>query len=226
MKILLIEDNAELAKWLAMLLEEEGFGVDYANNGETALVRIAQSHYDVVLLDLKLPGMEGRAVLRSMRREGKDVPVLVLTASASIDTKIDSLERGADDYLTKPFDERELVARIKALIRRNTNGNGASIFCANLSFDLNTHVFRVDGADVVLTPRERSVLEALILQRGKTVSKTALARLVFESGSASGEDAIELYVHRLRRKLSASRARIVTLRGVGYLLSEEHVSGR
>lgn len=220
MKLLLVEDNEELALWLAKVLREEQFVVDCVHDGEAAVARLAQTRYELLLLDLKLPRLDGRSVLRRLRRERNDVPVLVLTASASLDIKVDSLEIGADDYLVKPFEVRELVARIRVLIRRQGRSGQSVLHCADLRYDLNTREFEVAGQPLALTPREHSVLEALLLRQGKTTSKTQLAHSVFDLDEEAGEEAIEIYVHRLRRKLEASQARIVTLRGLGYLLRE------
>ncbi len=220
MKLLLVEDNHELALWLGKVLREEQFDLDCVADGESAVRRLAQSRYDLLLLDLKLPGIDGRSVLRRMRREGDDTPVLVLTASGSLDIKVESLEIGADDYLVKPFEVRELVARIKALIRRRGGSSQSTLQCADLRYDLDTREFTVAGAPLALTPREHRVLETLMLRTGRTVSKAQLAQAVFGPGEEAGEDAIEIYVHRLRRKLDGSQARIVTLRGLGYLLRE------
>ena len=220
MKLLLVEDNHELALWLGKVLREEQFDLDCVADGESAVRRLAQSRYDLLLLDLKLPGIDGRSVLRRMRREGDDTPVLVLTASGSLDVKVESLETGADDYLVKPFEVRELVARIKALIRRRGGSSQSTLQCADLRYDLDTREFAAAGAPLALTPREHRVLETLMLRAGRTVSKAQLAQAVFGPGEEAGEDAIEIYVHRLRRKLEGSHARIVTLRGLGYLLRE------
>ena len=218
MKLLLIEDNAILAQWLSAMLADHAFVVDAAADGEAADRLLRQNRYDVVLLDLNLPRLSGQAVLRRLRARGDAVPVLILTASGSVDEKVACLGAGADDYLVKPFEVRELVARIKVLIRRQTPGGMTRIACGDLVYDGDTRQFALAGAPLNVTPRERAVLEALALKLGKTVSKQALMETVFGLDDEPSEDAIEIYVHRLRRKLDASRAQIVTLRGLGYLL--------
>ena len=220
MKLLLVEDNQDLALWLGKVLREEQFDVDTVHDGEAAIARLEQTPYDLLLLDLKLPGLDGRSVLRRLRRQRNDLPVLILTASASLDIKVDSLELGADDYLVKPFEIRELVARIKALIRRQSRSGQSQLRCGDLLYDLDTRAFQAAGEPLTLTPREHRVLETLLLRMGKTVSKTQLAQAVFAPEDSGGEDAIEIYVHRLRRKLESTQARIVTLRGLGYLLRD------
>lgn len=220
MKLLLVEDNLELALWLSKALHAERFSVDCVHDGADAIWHLDQSQYDLLLLDLRLPSMDGRSVLRRMRRRRNDMPVLVLTANAALDIKVDCLDLGADDYVIKPFEMPELVARIRALIRRNSRSGQSLVQCADLQFDLNTHEFNAAGQPLELTPREQRVLEALILRQGQTVTKAQLMLSVFELGADAGENAIETYVHRLRRKLSASRVRILTLRGLGYLLRD------
>lgn len=219
-KLLLVEDNRELAQWLSRILRDAQYAVDCAHDGDQALHLLRDGGYELLLLDLKLPDMDGRAVLRALRRARDDLPVLVLTASGSLDIKVDSLELGADDYLVKPFEVRELLARIKALIRRRGRAGNSQLQCADLVYDLDSLEFSACGQPLALPPREHAVLQALLLQQGRTLSKAQLAHAVFGVGEEAGEDAIEIYVHRLRRKLEGSHARIVTLRGLGYLLRE------
>lgn len=224
MRLLLVEDNQELSRWLSELLHKEGFTVDCVHDAETANVLLAGEQYDAMLLDLKLPQASGQSVLRRLRRQGNHTPVLVLTASDSLDMKVDCLEMGADDYLVKPFEMRELNARIRALIRRRGGGASPQLSCADLVYDTNTRQFSLDGAALTLPLREHSLLEALLLNQGKTMSKASLMQSVFGLDAEASEDAIEIYVHRLRRKLDASQASIVTLRGLGYLLTPRHTS--
>jgi DNA-binding response OmpR family regulator len=175
--------------------------------------------YDVVLLDLNLPGaLSGKAVLRRLRERGDAVPVLVLTASASLDQKVLCLEIGADDYLVKPVEIRELVARIQAMVRRQMPGKANTLVCGDLAYELRTRQFALKGAELPLPPRERSLLEALMLKNGQAVSKPTLQNAIFSLDEEASADAVDLYVHRLRKKLEASQATIITLRGVGYIL--------
>lgn len=218
MKLLLIEDNASLAHWLAQLLREQDFVVDCVADGEAADQLLRQQRYDVVLLDLNLPQLSGKGVLRRLRERGDGVPVLILTASASLDQKVLCLEIGADDYMVKPIEGRELVARIKALVRRQVPGRANTLLCGDLGYDLQTRQFSLAGAPLPLPPRERALLETLMLKQGSTVPKQTLLDGLFDLDDEAGVDALELYVHRLRKKLDASQATIITLRGVGYLL--------
>ncbi|OWT57647.1 response regulator transcription factor [Candidimonas nitroreducens] len=224
MRLLLVEDNQELSRWLCAVLQEEAFQVDCVHDAEMANALLAGEHYDAVLLDLKLPNASGQSVLRRLRRQQNQTPVMVLTASDSLDMKVECLETGADDYMVKPFEVRELVARIKALIRRHSGSATPTLGCADLNYDTNTRQFQLSGRPLTLPPREHSLLEALLLNQGKTMSKASLMQSVFGLGAEASEDALEIYVHRLRRKLESSQAAIVTLRGLGYLLTPRQAS--
>ncbi|KAF1042220.1 MAG: Transcriptional regulatory protein tctD [Herbaspirillum frisingense] len=221
MKLLLIEDNPQLAHWLEQILKEHKFSVDIAADGEIADQVLRDENYDVVLLDLMLPKLGGKHVLRRLRERHNGVPVMILTASGSIDEKVECLGAGADDYLVKPFEVRELVARIKVLIRRQTPDKAAEIHCGDLVYDSNTRQFAVAGATLALPAREHDVLEILMLKQGKTVSKTALMKGIFSLSEEPSADAIEIYISRLRKKLEQSSAAIMTLRGLGYLLKQK-----
>lgn len=218
MKLLLIEDNPQLAHWLASLLREQDFVVDHVDNGEAADSLLLQACYDVVLLDLNIPQLSGKGVLRRLRERGDAVPVIVLTATESLDTKVLCLEIGADDYLIKPFEARELVARIKALVRRQMPGKANDVGCGDLHYDIRTRHFTLAGAELALPPRERTLLETLMLKAGSTVSKQTLIDSIFGIDDEPSADAVDIYLHRLRKKLEGSEATIITLRGVGYLL--------
>ena len=221
MKLLLIEDNPTLAHWLAKMLEQESFTLDAVQDGDAADQLLRTNHYDVVLLDLNLPKLSGKNVLRRLRQRGDTTPVMILTASGSIDEKVELLGAGADDYLVKPFEVREVVARIKVLIRRQTPSKAGDVVCGDLAFDIDTRQFTLKGAPLNVTPRERTVLETLILRLGKTVSKPALVDAIFTLSDEPSEDAVEIYISRLRKKLDGSSAAIVTLRGLGYLLRKK-----
>ena len=218
MKLLLIEDNPQLAHWLSRLLREQDFVVDHVEDGDAADRLLRQTRYDVVLLDLNIPQLSGKAVLRRLRERGDTVPVIILTATASLDQKVLCLEIGADDYLVKPFEIRELVARIKVLVRRQTPGQANDIACGDLRYDLRTRHFTLAQQELALPPRERTLLETLVLKAGSTVSKQALIDAMFGLDDEPSADAVDIYIHRLRKKLEASQATIITLRGVGYLL--------
>ncbi len=224
MKILLVEDNLELGQSLAELLRQQAFVVDHVERGDAADQLLTQSHYDLLLLDLNLPHMTGKALLRRLRERGDTLPVIVLTASDSLDQKVVCLEIGADDYLVKPVQVRELLARMQAIARRQIPGRDNLVRCGNLQLDLRTKLFSVNGEELPLPPRERSVLEALMLQNGSALPKQRLMDVIYGMDEDASADAVDLYVHRLRKKLEASDATIMTLRGVGYLLKQKLAS--
>src|SRR5574337_766693 len=205
MKLLLIEDNEQLSHWLASLLREQAFVVDQVPDGDAADRQLRDARYDLVLLDLNIARLSGKGVLRRLRERRDDVPVLILTATASLDQKVQCLEIGADDYMVKPIEGRELVARIKALVRRQVPGRANTLLCGDLGYDLQTRQFSLAGA----------LLETLMLKQGSAVPKQTLLDGLFDLDDEAGVDALELYVHRLRKKLDASQA---TIR------SEEHTS--
>jgi two-component system response regulator TctD len=225
MKLLLVEDNAELARWVVNLMQVENFAVDWAPDGEHAGTLLGTQRYDAVLLDMRLPGIGGKDVLARLRRRRDNVPVLMLTANGSTDDKVACFAAGADDYVVKPFDARELVARIKALIRRQSAGDqGQEIVCGDLQYLFDTREFRVRDELLTLRRREHAILETLILKQGKTVSKATLIDSVFSLDDEASADAIDIYIHRLRKHLAHSTARIMTLRGLGYIVREHEES--
>ena len=223
MKILVVEDNTELAQWLARTLRQEQYTVDCIGNGLDADFALKSEQYNLVILDLALPKLEGREVLRRLRARQDPTPVLVLTANNTIQSRVSELDQGADDYMAKPFEIEELEARIRMLLRRSLGLHNPLIVCGDLSFDTNTREFQIAKTPLALTPRERSVLEMLVRKTGTTVSKHALAQSLFSLNDDASTDAIEIYVHRLRKKLEHCSAKIITLRGLGYLLRQaEH----
>lgn len=221
MRLLLVEDHRELSEWTAKTLRHAGYVLDVLDRGDHADHALLTQHYDLVILDLSLPGMDGLDVLRRLRAREKGVPtpVLVLTARGSTEDRVKGLNLGADDYLPKPFDLGELEARIKALLRRS--GNVApTVRIGLLEFDTNTRMATVSGQPLALTPRELAVLEALMSRIGRPVSREALFEKVFDFDADARVEAIEIYVSRLRKKLEGSGVAINTLRGLGYLLAE------
>lgn len=221
MRLLLVEDHADLALWVAKTLRHSGFAVDIVGRGDHALAAVYAQAYDLVILDLSLPGVDGIDVLREMRRQEKTVltPVLILTARATLDDKVRGLNLGADDYLSKPFELVELEARIKSLLRRS--GNVAPlVHVGRLAFDTTARVASVEGKTLSLTPRELAVLEALVSRLGKPVARHVLFEKIFSFDDEARLEAIEIYVHRLRKKLEGTGASVATLRGLGYVLSE------
>lgn len=220
MRILVVEDNAELAQWLARTLRKEKYTVDCLDNGADADFVLKSEKYNLVILDLALPKLDGKEVLRRLRARQDPTPVLVLTANNTIQSRVSELDQGADDYMAKPFEIEELEARIRMLMRRSSGQASPLIACGDLSYDTNTREFQIAQQPLALTPRERAVLEMLVCKAGTTVTKQALAQSLFSLNEEASTDAIEIYVHRLRKKLEPSSAEIMTLRGLGYLLRQ------
>ena len=223
MRILLVEDNRPLAEWLSRTLEQDKYTVDCAYDGEDADGMLLTQSYELAILDLSLPRLGGREVLKRLRARHDNLPVLVLTADNSLEGRVVLLNAGADDYMAKPFEVSELEARIRALLRRSSQNKNPVLQCGSLQFDSNSREFSIEGTSLQLTPREHAVLETLMTRTGKTVSKQALADSLFALEEEVSLDAIEVYVHRLRKKLEDSGASIITLRGLGYLLKPSHV---
>ncbi|MBB3611785.1 response regulator [Rhizobium sp. BK602] len=218
MRLLIVEDNRELASWLGKALRQAQYAVDIAYDGEDAEHMLKVAGYAVVILDLSLPKIDGLTLLKRLRQAGNKVPVIILTANASLDGRITGLDSGADDYLAKPFEIAELEARIRAAVRRGHDRAAPEIAVGDLLFDGGTRQFFLAGEMLALTPREHAVLEHLVMKAGTTVTKTALSESVFGFDDLADTSAIEIYVHRVRKKLEGSAVQIATLRGLGYLL--------
>jgi len=221
MRILLVEDHVELSRWLSRALQNARFTVECIGNGSDADSLLLTQEYALIILDLTLPKMDGLEVLKRLRARGSRTPVLILTARSELDDRVNGLNLGADDYLSKPFELTELEARVKALLRRAQGDEALTMHCGNLSFDTVSRMFAYGGAKLALTPREHAVLEALIARAGRAVSKEKLFEEVFSLDDNANVNAIEIYIHRLRKKLDGietGRVSITTLRGLGYLL--------
>lgn len=218
MRILLVEDHPHLAESVAQALRAAGWTVDMLNDGVAADLALATEDYALAILDVGLPRLDGFQVLARLRERGKTLPVLMLTARGEVTDRVHGLNLGADDYLAKPFELSELEARVKALLRRSVAGGERQQSCGALVYDLDARRFSLEGQPLTLTSREQAVLEALITRPGRVMSKDQLAAQVFGLDEDASADAIEIYIHRLRKKLEGSAVRIVTFRGLGYLL--------
>jgi two-component system, OmpR family, response regulator len=216
MRLLIVEDDAKLLRALARGLRQEGYEVDAAQDGEEALSLATDTEYDAVVLDLMLPGLDGFAVCESLRRRERWMPVLMLTARTSVYDRIRGLDAGADDYLVKPFDFGELLARLRALRRRAPPERGAAIAIGDLRVDPATRVVTQAGVDVELTAREFEVLEFLAARQGEVVSRAELLEQVWDGHYDGSPNIIDVYVGYLRRKLG--RDVIRTVRGSGFVL--------
>ncbi|RTZ40060.1 response regulator [Candidimonas sp. SYP-B2681] len=218
MRILLVEDEREMAAWLERALAQSGFEPEHAPDAQTAEHMLASSSYDAVVMDLRLPDKHGLVLLREMRTRGDVTPVLILTAQGALQDRVRGLNLGADDFLTKPFALEELEARLAALVRRSRGRKPPRIECGTLVYDSESRAFSLDGAILHLTPREHAALAVLVTRSGVPVEKSHLFSRVFEHDSDSSPDAIEVVLHRLRKKLAGSDVHIVTVRGLGYML--------
>jgi two-component system OmpR family response regulator len=220
MRILIAEDDPMLADGLVRSLKESDYAVDCVSEGGAADHVLASQNYDLVILDLGLPRLDGFEVLRRLRYRGSRVPVLVLTARDALDDRVKGLDLGADDYLTKPFDLPELEARVRALIRRGQSGGASVLSHGALTLDTAGRCATLDGELLDLSARELGVLEVLMLRSGRVVNKDQLAEQLYGWDEEVGANAIEVYVHRLRRKLEPGGVTIRTIRGLGYLLEK------
>ncbi len=217
MRVLLVDDEVRMLSALRRGLVAEGFAVDVATSGPEGLELARLGDFDAVVLDVMLPGFSGFEVVRRLRAEDNWVPVLMLSAKDGEHDQADGLDSGADDYLTKPFSFIVLLARIRALLRRGVRARPAVLATGDLTLDPATREVRLGGVPVVLTPREFLLLEYLMRQSDRVVSKVELLDHVWDSAADTAPNAVEVYVGYLRRKIGADR--LVTVRGVGYMLT-------
>ncbi|UQA63918.1 response regulator transcription factor [Polyangium aurulentum] len=217
MKILVVEDNKKLASFLSRALTEEGYVVDVVPDGATAIGQIQSLPYDLVILDWMLPEVDGLSVCRTVRQKGCQVPILMLTARAEVPERIAGLDAGADDYLAKPFDLGELLARVRARGRRGAGGE-ATVRVGPLALDRAERRATLDGRKVDLTPREFALVAYLAREAGRVVPRTELLAKVWETRFDPGSNVVEVHVKNIREKFGAHAALIETVRGVGYKL--------
>lgn len=218
MRVLIVEDDRRLAATLKRGLEEAGFAADLVYDGDEAVAGALATAYDVIVLDVMLPSLDGFGVCRRLRDRRVRSPVLMLTARDAVDDRVRGLEAGADDYMVKPFALRELVARLRALTRRHLPDRGAVLNGGPIALDTAAHVFRVGDAEVDLTAKEFAVLEFLLVNQGRLVTRAQILESVWDYDFEGGRNLIEVYIARLRRKIAAAGGGdpIVTLRGAGY----------
>ncbi|WP_062228577.1 response regulator [Aureimonas frigidaquae] len=220
-RILLVEDDPDLARWLKKSLEQLGFFVEWEEDGHMAKRRLGIDTFDAVVLDLGLPSLGGEAVLRARRSADDPTPVIVVTARDGLADRVSLLRDGADDFLGKPFAIEELEARLVALVRRSRGRANGLFTCGPLTFDERAQRFTVGDHPLALTPREHAVLRVLVRRLGEPVAKQDLLDHLVASDADLSLEAIEVIVHRLRRKLAETGVHIVTLRGLGYLLEAQ-----
>ena len=225
MRLLLAEDNKDLADWIARLLRQSRYAVDIVHRGDEADEALRLSEYALAILDLAMPGLDGFEVLKRLRLRGSDMPVIILTANDALSARVRGLDTGADDYLVKPFDAGELEARIRVQLRRKRQLEEPLINFGTLQFNTVSREFSLAGAALALTPREHTILETLIRRAGRNVSKQDLATAAFGIDDETNPNAVEIYVHRLRKKMEGQDVTLSTLRGLGYILRLGHVGG-
>jgi two-component system OmpR family response regulator len=220
MRILIAEDDSILADGLVRSLRQSAYAVDHVKNGVEADTALSMQSFDLLILDLGLPRMPGLEVLRRLRARNSNLPVLILTAADSVDERVKGLDLGADDYMAKPFALNELEARVRALTRRGAGGGPTVVRHGALSFDQVGRIACINDQVLDLSARELGVLEVLLQRIGRLVSKEQLVDHLCEWGEEVSNNAIEVYVHRLRKKLEPGGVRIATVRGLGYCLEK------
>lgn len=225
MRILLVEDDAALADTTTRAFKAQGWAVDWATRGEAVPASVKQDPYDLVVLDIGLAGIDGFETLRRLRAQGAAPPVLMLTARDAVEDRVRGLEGGADDYLVKPFAITELVARVRVVTRRAQARNVDTLELGRLRMDLSAKRLFADGEPVEVSAREWSVLEYLLARVGKVVSKDQIVQGIAGWDESISENAVEVYVSRLRAKLEPSGVRVRTVRGFGYLLEADEAHG-
>lgn len=218
MRILLAEDDQVLADGLSRSLRGGGYAIDHVASGNDADTALAANDYDLVILDLGLPRLSGLEVLKRLRARGGGVPVLILTAADSIEQRVRGLDLGADDFMAKPFELAELEARVRALVRRGAGGLSSQLRHGPLMYDQVGRMAFLDGQPIELSARELGVLEILLQRAGRLVSKEQIVNHLCEWGEEVSHNAIEVYMHRLRKKVENASVRIATVRGLGYTL--------
>ena len=221
MHILIAEDDEVLADGLCRSMRQQGYAVDYVSDGlEADLMLKGAQPFDLVVLDLGLPRMDGLSVLRNMRERNRQIPVIILTARDGVGDRVKGLDLGADDYLVKPFSLAELEARVRALIRRGLCGVNPVFSCGTMTFDSVGRRAAINGELLELTTRELSVLEALMSRIGWVVSKEQLLERLYSYAEEASGNAIEVYIHRLRKKIESAGVTIRTIRGLGYIIEK------
>ncbi|MCO5733802.1 response regulator transcription factor [Rhizobium sp. SSA_523] len=218
MRILLVEDNDTLADGLSTILRGSGYAVDVVGDGVSAEAAVAAQSFDLIILDLNLPGMDGLDVLRSIRARQNPAAVMILTARGAPEERVRGLDLGADDYLTKPFEVTELEARIRVLLRRQAGLRSSRVDFGGLTFDLTSRTFTAANRTMDIPARELGLLELLFLRAGKVVSKETIVNSLTGFDDELSANAIEQYVSRLRKRLQAHGLTIKTARGIGYYL--------
>lgn len=223
MRILLAEDEDDLRKVTVKRLKAEGFGVDGCRDGQEALEYLDAADYNLVILDIMMPRLDGLSVLRKLRKGGNPVPVLLLTAKDAVSDRVQGLDAGADDYLTKPYAFEELLARIRALVRRNSTEKSDVLTVGDLSVELSTKRVMRGGKEILLSAKEFNLLETLMRHKGRVLSRAQLENQVWDFGFEGSSNIVDVYIRYLRRKVDDpfEKKLIHTIRGAGYVLKED-----
>src|SRR5690349_20998133 len=219
MRILVVEDDKKIASFIVNGLKQSGFAVDHASDGEDGLFRVQTITYDAAIVDLMLPKLDGLSLVQRLRAEGVRMPILILSAKASVDDRVRGLQAGGDDYLTKPFAFSELLARVQALIRRATQTpEPTRLTVGDLTLDLLTREVKRGEERIELQPREFALLEYLMRHANRPVTKTMILEHIFDYSFDPQTNVVDVLVHRLRSKVDKEKVRLQTIRGVGYVL--------
>lgn len=222
MRILLVEDEEKVARFISLGLKAERFAVDHATDGPTGLELASASLYDLLIVDLMLPGLSGTELIKRVRKQNVEVPIIVLTARSTVADKVTNFESGADDYLTKPFAFAELLVRVKALLRRGTVNRGNILQIVDLEIDRVAHQVKRNGTLIKLTSKEYALLEYLAVNAGRVLSRTMIMEHVWDESFESLTNIVDVYVRQLRAKIDEpfEQKLIQTVRGVGYTISD------
>ncbi|HSD64392.1 MAG TPA: response regulator transcription factor [Ignavibacteriaceae bacterium] len=224
MKILVVEDEKKVASFIKKGLEEEYYSVDLAYDGKEGLKLALGEEYDLIILDIMLPLKDGIVLLKDIRSDKINTPVLLLTAKDTVRDKVEGLDSGADDYLTKPFAFEELLARIRALLRRNEGRKSLYLSAGDLVLDTQSHKVTRSGVEITLTPKEYSILEYLLRNKNRVISRTLLSEHVYDYHFDSDTNVIDVYINKLRNKIDKQfdTALLHTIRGVGYIIKDNN----
>jgi two-component system copper resistance phosphate regulon response regulator CusR len=223
MRILLIEDEIKVANFIKKGLQEQSYNVDVASDGLKGQYLAAQNEYDLIILDVLMPKQDGWITCKNIREDGIKVPILLLTALEQTDDKVKGLNLGADDYLTKPFEFKEFLARVRALLRRNSDAKGIFLTIGDLTLDTSAHTVKRDNKELVLTAKEYALLEYLLRNKGRVVTRTQISENVWGIDFDRGSNVVDAYIKFLRKKIDRdfSKPLIHTIVGMGYMLKEE-----
>lgn len=223
MRILIVEDEKKVASFIKKGLEEEYYAADIAFDGKEGLKLADSEEYDLIIMDLMLPHIDGITLTKEIRKKKISTPILMLTVKDTVESKVEGLDAGADDYLTKPFAFGELIARVRALLRRNESAKASVLKARDITLDLLSHRLMKNDKEIILTPKEYAILEYLLRNRNKVVSRTRLVEHVYDYHFDTETNIIDVYINKLRSKIDSDQQDTIiqTIRGVGYIIRNE-----